>query len=39
MKLLGNWNWYLPKALDWLPNVTSEPSAARPRRDAEPALE
>ena len=19
MKLLGDWNWYLPKRLDWLP--------------------
>ena len=22
MKLLGDWNWYLPKWLDWLPKVT-----------------
>jgi len=22
MKLLGNWNWYLPNWLDWLPKVT-----------------
>ena len=22
MKLLGDWNWYLPNALDWLPKVT-----------------
>jgi hypothetical protein len=20
MKVLGDWNWYLPKWLDWLPN-------------------
>jgi RND superfamily putative drug exporter len=26
MKLLGKWNWYLPKALDWLPKVNHEPS-------------
>jgi hypothetical protein len=21
MKLLGDWNWYLPKRLEWLPHV------------------
>jgi uncharacterized membrane protein YdfJ with MMPL/SSD domain len=26
MKLLGKWNWYLPKSLDWLPKVSHEPS-------------
>jgi uncharacterized membrane protein YdfJ with MMPL/SSD domain len=25
MKLLGDWNWYLPKKLGWLPKVTVEP--------------
>jgi uncharacterized membrane protein YdfJ with MMPL/SSD domain len=24
MKLLGDWNWYLPKSLGWLPKVKSE---------------
>ena len=24
MKLLGDWNWYLPKRLHWLPKVTHE---------------
>ena len=24
MKLLGDWNWYLPKWLEWLPRVSSE---------------
>jgi uncharacterized membrane protein YdfJ with MMPL/SSD domain len=35
MKLLGDWNWYLPKWLDWLPHLehgeqleTPEPAAA-----------
>jgi RND superfamily putative drug exporter len=27
MKLLGDWNWYLPKRLDWLPRVSREPAA------------
>lgn len=31
MELLGDWNWYFPAWLDWLPRVTIE---ARP----EPAL-
>jgi RND superfamily putative drug exporter len=25
MKLLGEWNWYLPKKLDWLPRFDHEP--------------
>jgi uncharacterized membrane protein YdfJ with MMPL/SSD domain len=25
MALLGDWNWYLPKSLGWLPKVTREP--------------
>jgi RND superfamily putative drug exporter len=25
MKLLGDWNWYLPSKLGWLPQVTTEP--------------
>jgi RND superfamily putative drug exporter len=29
MKLLGNWNWYLPSWLAWLPNVSIEGAAAR----------
>jgi RND superfamily putative drug exporter len=24
MKLLGNWNWYLPRWLDWLPDFHVE---------------
>ena len=24
MKLLGDWNWYLPKWLDWLPKVSTD---------------
>ena len=34
MKLLGDWNWYLPKWLEWLPRVgagegpSSKPEAA-----------
>jgi uncharacterized membrane protein YdfJ with MMPL/SSD domain len=34
MKLLGDWNWYLPSSLDWLPRIgrsNREPSGLRPR--------
>jgi uncharacterized membrane protein YdfJ with MMPL/SSD domain len=33
MKLLGDWNWYLPRWLEWLPRVTHEDGAypAQPR--------
>jgi uncharacterized membrane protein YdfJ with MMPL/SSD domain len=35
MKLLGDWNWYLPRSLNWLPRVgrdtDRERSALRPR--------
>jgi RND superfamily putative drug exporter len=27
MKLLGPWNWYLPKRLSWLPRISHEPAA------------
>jgi RND superfamily putative drug exporter len=28
MKLLGEWNWYLPSWLEWLPRVEAEPAVA-----------
>jgi len=45
MKLLGDWNWYLPKWLEWLPHVSpmDEPEPPPPqaeeaaRREREPA--
>ena len=30
MKLLGDWNWYLPKRLNWLPKISHEPSLPEP---------
>jgi uncharacterized membrane protein YdfJ with MMPL/SSD domain len=33
MTLLGDWNWYLPRWLEWLPRVGSRP----PRPPAPPA--
>jgi uncharacterized membrane protein YdfJ with MMPL/SSD domain len=35
MKLLGDWNWYLPRWLEWLPQVGPE-SAAPPTGTREP---
>ena len=31
MKLLGDWNWYLPRWLEWLPSLGHEESARRRR--------
>ena len=28
MKLLGDWNWYLPRWLDWLPSLSAAGHAA-----------
>ena len=39
MKLLGDWNWYLPRWLEWLPRVDAEGSAPEPARAPAPALE
>ena len=47
MKLLGDWNWYLPRWLEWLPRVGREESpdlsvpdvpAVADTRPREPAL-
>jgi RND superfamily putative drug exporter len=40
MKLLGDWNWYLPRWLEWLPRTNLEHSTRREPQigAAEPAL-
>ena len=30
MRLLGEWNWWLPRWLDWLPHVTIEGESDEP---------
>ena len=35
MKLLGDWNWYLPSWLEWLPNVSSADGRQEPGAAAE----
>jgi hypothetical protein len=41
MTVLGDWNWYLPRWLEWLPRVTAETlvEAPAPAPPAEPAPE
>jgi RND superfamily putative drug exporter len=35
MKLLGDWNWYLPSWLEWLPRFDA--GEDEPQRDSKPA--
>ena len=40
MKLLGDWNWYLPKWLEWLPKgpaIEGAPEPVKPQRPRRPA--
>jgi uncharacterized membrane protein YdfJ with MMPL/SSD domain len=36
MKVLGDWNWYLPSWLEWLPRIGAEGDAAPPVKPEEP---
>jgi RND superfamily putative drug exporter len=36
MKLLGDWNWYLPRWLEWLPRIGAERDAAPPINATHP---
>jgi uncharacterized membrane protein YdfJ with MMPL/SSD domain len=37
MKLLGEWNWYLPRRLAWVPSLTPESREQRqPGRGLQP---
>jgi uncharacterized membrane protein YdfJ with MMPL/SSD domain len=38
MKLLGDWNWYLPSWLEWLPRLEPGEPVERERVEAPPAL-
>ena len=37
MKLLGDWNWYLPHWLEWLPRLSDRAPAGSPETDAASA--
>jgi hypothetical protein len=36
MMLLGDWNWYLPRWLEWLPDVEPQESPAAPEATPTP---
>jgi uncharacterized membrane protein YdfJ with MMPL/SSD domain len=36
MKLLGDWNWYLPKWLEWMPRIGPERGSGLPPAPGEP---
>jgi uncharacterized membrane protein YdfJ with MMPL/SSD domain len=36
MKLLGEWNWYLPRWLEWLPSLSAEGAPAEKSPEAPP---
>ena len=38
MKLLGDWNWYLPRWLEWLPELDHEGGGAEKPRRERPSL-
>ena len=37
MKLLGDWNWYMPSWLDWLPRISPEPDKHEPEATTQSA--
>jgi hypothetical protein len=39
MKVLGDWNWYLPSWLEWLPRVGAERDAGPPGEPSDPDAE
>ena len=39
MKLLGEWNWYLPRWLEWLPEMRFERPEPAPRPELAPVLD
>jgi hypothetical protein len=38
MKLLGDWNWYLPSWLEWLPRLEPEGAPSPRKRVEAPAV-
>jgi uncharacterized membrane protein YdfJ with MMPL/SSD domain len=39
MRLLGDWNWWMPRFLSWIPRVTIEGESDEPEAEAEVAPE
>ena len=38
MKLLGDWNWYLPHWLEWLPRISREEAVTPPQTETRPRV-
>ena len=38
MKLLGDWNWYLPRWLEWLPRIGDDADDTPPVEPPEPEV-
>jgi putative drug exporter of the RND superfamily len=36
MKLLGEWNWYMPRWLEWVPSLSAE--ERKPADEKQPPL-
>jgi putative drug exporter of the RND superfamily len=36
MKILGDWNWYLPRWLEWLPSLVPSEGKAEPPQPEKP---
>lgn len=39
MRLLGDWNWYIPKFLNWIPQITIESEVEAPEKKVEEETE
>ncbi len=39
MRLLGEWNWWMPRSLSWIPRVTIEGESDEPEPDEAPRRE
>ena len=39
MKLLGDWNWYLPRWLEWLPTVGPGAGSSLPYQETQPSAQ
>ena len=35
MKLLGEWNWYMPRWLEWVPSLSAEPQREQERQERQ----
>jgi uncharacterized membrane protein YdfJ with MMPL/SSD domain len=38
MKLLGDWNWYMPRWLEWVPSLSPEAKTPKQAKPSKPPL-